>query len=118
MSDRDEKGHFRPGNPGGPGRKKGSRNRLGEAFLEALADDFEVYGYETIERVRQGDPVAYVKVCASILPKELNVRVEDDLTDEQLDHRIRQLAAALDLALGDQGGTGAAPRAEEGKTRH
>src|SRR5262245_36762420 len=39
---------FKPGNPGRP---KGSRNKLGEAFIQALAEDFERHGAEVIERV-------------------------------------------------------------------
>ena len=116
MDGRDERGRFTAGNKASPGRPKGARNRLGEAFIEALHDDFVEHGPATIRRVRQEDPVAYVKVCASILPKELNIKVEDELTDEELDQRIRQLAAALNLAI--ESGTGSAPRAEEGTTRH
>lgn len=82
---------FKPGNPGRP---KGSRNKLGEAFLQALHDDFEQHGPATIARVREERPHEYLKVTASILPKELNVKVSelDDLTDDQLQ---RQLAAGL-----------------------
>jgi hypothetical protein len=35
--------------PGNPGRPKGSRNKLGEAFIQALAEDFERHGAEAIE---------------------------------------------------------------------
>ena len=38
--------------PGNPGRPKGSRNKLGEDFIQALAVDFDRHGTETIERVR------------------------------------------------------------------
>ena len=85
---------------GNPGRPKGSRNKLGEAFIEALYADFETHGAVTIASVRAEDPTAYVKVCASLLPKELKVATSRELTDEQLDARIRELAAALDLEVG------------------
>jgi hypothetical protein len=81
---------FKPGNPGRP---KGSRNKLGEAFIQALANDFERHGAEAIERVRIEKPEAYLKVIASLLPKDLNLNVSkyDHLTDEQLIMRLRVL---------------------------
>jgi len=66
---------------------------LGEAFIAALAEDFEKHGVEVIERVRIEKPEAYIKVIASLLPKDLNLNVTklDDLTDEQLLERLRSL---------------------------
>jgi hypothetical protein len=81
---------FKPGNPGRP---KGSRNKFGEAFIQALADDFERHGAEVIERVRIEKPEAYLKVIASLLPRDLNLNVSkyDHLSDEQLIMRLRIL---------------------------
>lgn len=62
---------FKSGNPGGPGRPKGTRNKLSEAFVKAMSDDFAVHGLATIELARAGDPLGYVKVVASLCPKEL-----------------------------------------------
>lgn len=98
---------WQPGQSGNPeGRKKGSRNKLGEAFIEALHDDFQAHGAATIARVREEDPTAYVKVCASLLPKELKIERMDDLSDEQLDQRIKQLAAVIGLEIGAGGVAG------------
>jgi hypothetical protein len=79
--------------PGQGSRRKGSRNKLGEDFIQALADDFERHGVEAIERVRIEKPEAYLKVIASLLPKDLNLNVTkyDHLTDEQLIMRLRVL---------------------------
>lgn len=102
MSDDTKDTKFKPGNPGGPGRPAGSRNKLAEDFLAALHADFQEHGAETIAQVRAEKPDQYLKVIASILPKELNVRVSDldGLNDEELDGRIAALARALQLEAG------------------
>ena len=93
---------FKPGNPGRP---KGARNKLGEAFLEAMLEDFSAHGADVIETVRKDKPDQYLKVVASILPKDLNVNINnmDDLTDDQLIQRIRQLDSAIRPFLNAQG---------------
>jgi len=109
---------FKPGQSGNPkGRGKGVRNKLGEAFLEALHEDFNEHGADAITKCRQDSPVAYVKVLASILPKDLNVTINplEELTDAELIERIGELRDAVDSALG---GTGAAASGTEEATRH
>jgi Family of unknown function (DUF5681) len=87
---------FAPGQSGNPaGRPKGSRNKLGEDFIAALHADFQEHGPATIKRAREQDPVAYIKIIAGLLPKEVKVDDVRDLTDEQLDARIQHLAAEL-----------------------
>lgn len=66
-------GRFLPGNTGGAGRPKGARNKLGEAFLKALSTDFDEHGIDAIKTVREEDPSTYVKVVASLLPKEMKL---------------------------------------------
>ena len=114
--EKDERtGRFLTGNIGG-GRPKGARNKLGEAFLDALHEDFNEHGQAAIVQVRIEKPDQYLKVIASILPRDLNVNINpnDEMTDEQLIERIRSLDAAirpfLDLegAGGTAGGTGPA----------
>jgi hypothetical protein len=82
---------WQPGQSGNPaGRPKGSRNKLSEAFLHALADDFDANGAEVIERVRQERPHDYLKVCASVMPKRLEnenvtpIQRPEDMSDEEL----------------------------------
>jgi len=105
----DEKtGRFEPGNNGGPGRPKGSRNKLGEAFVADLQADWEENGVAVIEAVRSEKPDVYMKVIASILPKDLNVNVNkfDDLTDDQLIERLRDLHDAVAPFIADEGSVG------------
>ena len=85
--------------PGNPGRPKGSRNKLSEDFVGALYQDFQTHGVQAIADTREKDPATYVRVIAGLLPKELKLRDERDLTDEQLDARIQQLAKALNLEI-------------------
>ena len=60
---------FKPGNPGRP---KGARHKLSENFVKALAADFEQHGSAAIVSVREEKPDQYLKVIASIIPKEID----------------------------------------------
>ncbi len=115
MSERDDKGRFPSSYCGNPaGRPKGSRNKLGEAFVAALCEDFEVHGVAAIVRVRETDPVAYVKVCAGLLPRQLRITDDErDLTDDELDRRIRQLAGILGVEVVTAKGPGGSTDDEE-----
>jgi hypothetical protein len=71
---------WKPGQSGNPaGRPKGSRNRLSEDFVCAFADDFAEYGVEVIEKVRRERPSDYLKIAASLLPKDLEVTLNSNL---------------------------------------
>ncbi|WP_347270365.1 hypothetical protein [Rhizorhabdus histidinilytica] len=93
---RDERGRFIVP-PVSPGRPKGSRNKLGEAFLEDMLADWQEHGKKAIATVRDERPQDYLKVVASILPKELNVKVSelDELSDEQLQRQLANVVAQL-----------------------
>jgi len=61
---------FKPGNPGRP---PGSRNKLSEDFFKALYNDFQAHGAATIAEARERDPVAYVRMIAGLLPKDIKL---------------------------------------------
>ncbi|WEX76175.1 hypothetical protein PYH37_004454 [Sinorhizobium numidicum] len=79
------------------GGRKGGRSRLGRAFLQAVQADFEAHGVGVVARIREEKPETYLKLVASILPKDINVNAGgmDELSDEQLLERIRTLDAAI-----------------------
>lgn len=86
---------------GNPGRPKGSRNKLGEAFIAALYEDFTENGAEVIVDVRTTKPVQYLRVIASLLPKELTLNFGEDreLSDDELVERIRVLTETVSPLL-------------------
>lgn len=92
--EQDERGRFVSGNIGG-GRPKGARTKLGEAFLEAMYSDFTEHGVAAIVKVRDEKPDQYLKVVASILPKEIEAgeRLGNILEDilERVDGRTRAI---------------------------
>jgi hypothetical protein len=93
---------FQPGQSGNPkGRAQGSRNKLGEAFLDALLDDWQQHGAGVIAKVREEKPDQYLKVVASILPRELNVAVSpfEGMSDDELEAGdVRMLKDVLTTA--------------------
>lgn len=82
------------GNPGG--KPQGARNRLQGAFANGLAADFEEHGIKAIRDAREKDPLGYVKVVASLMPKEMALtRPMEDLTDDELTAGIALLRSRL-----------------------
>ena len=81
---------WKSGESGNPnGRPKGSRNKLGEDFIRALSEDFAQHGAAVIAAVRETRPHDYLKVVASLVPKQFQVdtRPIEYLTDAEL-HEI------------------------------
>lgn len=105
-SNLDRGGRFVTGGKPGPGRPKGSRNKLGESFLGAMLADFDKHGASAIERVREEDPSTYVRVVSSVLPKETITKhgLADDMTDEDLDEALANVRAALALVATGRAG--------------
>ena len=70
---------FKPGQSGNPkGREKGSRNKLGEAWLKAMSDDFSKYGMESIERLRKDNPAMYNSLIVKLMPKLMELSGPDE----------------------------------------
>jgi len=75
-----------------------------------MASDFEQYGVSAFKRVRSRYPAIYLKICAMMLPKEIQVKEDaiSRLSDEQL--RISKLRSRL--GGGEAGVAAAAWRAD------
>jgi hypothetical protein len=89
---------WKPGTSGNPaGRPRGSRNKLSDDFVAALYDDFQDHGSAAIAACRAQKPDVYVRVIASLLPRDVSIKVQqlDDLTDDQL---MRKLAVLTEMA--------------------
>jgi Family of unknown function (DUF5681) len=89
---------WKPGTSGNPaGRPRGSRNKLSDDFVAALYNDFQEHGSAAIAACRAEKPDVYVRVIAGLLPKDMNIKVQqlDDLTDDQL---MRKLAVLTEMA--------------------
>jgi hypothetical protein len=85
---------WRPGQSGNlAGRPRGSRNKLSEDFVAALYDDFQNHGSAAIAACRAEKPDVYVRVIASLLPKDVNLTTRnlDDLSDDQLMRKLAML---------------------------
>lgn len=92
QSDRDERGRFQTGNTGG-GRPRGSRNKLGEAFIEDLRDAWNELGVDALRRCAEQDPSTFCRIVSSLLPKTIDLNMSLDATS--FASKLQQAAALL-----------------------
>ena len=96
-ADRDEAtGRFLPGNTGtGGGRPRGSRNRLGEQFIEDLRCAWIEHGVEALRRTAEEEPAQFVRVVASLLPRDLNINATVGVNAENALQNFRMAVEIL-----------------------
>jgi hypothetical protein len=75
-----ETGRIRPGSTLNPkGRPKGARSRLSDAFFQALAEVWEAQGMDAMIKTATDEPATFVRVAASLMPKQVQEVAEDQL---------------------------------------
>ncbi len=92
---------WKPGQSGNPtGRPKGARTKIGEDFLNDLHEHWQGNGKDAIDRMCQKQPAEYVKVVASLLPKQVEIKESafEGVSDEQLAAIVAAAKSALGIA--------------------
>jgi hypothetical protein len=81
-ADRDQQsGRFVTGCKPGPGRAKGSRNRLAENFLEDLKTAWEEHGADALRRCALEEPSTFCKIVAGLLPRDIDLNISVDVNE-------------------------------------
>lgn len=101
---------FEPGHAKVGGRVKGSRNKLSADFIAALAKAFEEQGEAAIKIVAKEEPKDFLRVIASIIPRELDIHdnrlkefSDDDVDAIIADYRERIARRASATGTGGAG---------------
>ena len=74
---RDANNRFAPGNPGGPGRPPGARNRASQRLIMEILRDFELNGELVLMRLRMGHPQSYAALIKRIMPTPAEIGAAD-----------------------------------------
>jgi hypothetical protein len=92
---------FKPGQSGNPkGRPKGARAKLSEKLLDIFGKDFAKHGRAVIEQVRTERPGDYLKVAASLIPKQVEAEVTVGLSHEDRVTQREKLIAEYEANQG------------------
>ena|SRR5215831_5563134 len=78
------------------GRPSGSRNRLNKQFLDDFLAEWQEGGRKAIKIMRMQHPSDFVRVAASLLPKEFVIEnVLTEIDDGELERMITRLRAEV-----------------------
>lgn len=69
---------FKPGNQRGPGRPKGSKNKISEDFLQSFHKVWLEHGEAALQRMVEERPAEFIKVAAGLIPKDFHIQQTTD----------------------------------------
>ncbi len=75
------------------GRPQQSKDRITQAFLYDLAEDYTEHGKDVIAKAREADPVRYLNIVAALVPKEFHIKQPLSGYDDD------RLTSAIELIL-------------------
>ena len=101
-------GKFAPGWSGNPGGSlEATRRSFNKDFLLALAADFKKHGAAAIEKVREQQPAAYMKICALLVPREMKLEHAGGVKAMTEDQIVDAIAAIEAWMAAQKAGEGA-----------
>src|SRR5262249_48240399 len=85
---------WKPGQSGNPaGRPKGSRNKLSEEFFQDLCDAWQAFGKPALETMAMLYPVEFVRLVASLIPKEPEATITPAAIERMSDAQLNAMIA-------------------------
>jgi hypothetical protein len=88
--------------PNPAGRGKGTPNKFSKAFLADVSKKWAQHGADVLEEVRRTDPGTFLRVCASLIPKELLVITQSTTPVQQLSETELQAILVEDVTAVQQ----------------
>jgi hypothetical protein len=85
--------------PNAAGNNGAARLKLQRKYFDALLADFAEHGEAAIKIMRIEEPSAYIRIIASLMPKEFTVtdNARGDMSDEDLQQLLARAQAMLKI---------------------
>src|SRR5215471_16399270 len=97
---------FKQGVSGNPdGNRHRTRHLLNQEFMQALLLNFRHEGKKAIEKVARNQPVAYLKILALLVPREMKLEHSGGvkaMTEEQIVEAIEAIEGFLARRAGER----------------